>query len=302
MKVYFYSHTPALVKYNGFFIGKIGKNLTSYNCEENCLLEFIPTSDDYIPISVYNFTSSIVKRFSIYNELLLYVPSFKKNKSHPYKIIKQENFTLSSSQYLLTVLLDGVIKFYINGNYFATGELPFIPTTFKVEEVNDLLFISFVKEKTCLFIYRKTNTELTLVYSDIVENYSYQNSTLKAYKNYPNLFNLEVTEIWEYSANFNIKTIISNLDDKILSCNDKVKGYLFLSLIILNVDVKLLLSSELKEKSSYIKEFLDYPYLVTPFPSGNYPNDFLILTNKGAKRVNVTISSGYIESFSVDDC
>ena len=302
MKVYFYSHMPALVKHNGIFIGKIGKNLTSYFLEEDCLLEFIPICDDFLPIAVHNFTSSMVKCFSIYNELFLYIPSFKKNKSYPYKIIKQESHIIFSSQAQVTILLDGVIKFYINGNYFATNELPFIPNSFKIEEVGDLLFVSFIKEKTCLFIYRRTNSDLQLEYSDIIENYSFQNNLLKVFKKYSSLYNLEVTEMWEYQNVFRVKNFISNLDDKIFSLNDRVKGYLFLSLTILNVDVKILLSSELKEKSKYIKEFLDYPYLVTPFPSSNYPNDFLVLTKNGAKRVNITISNGIIESFSVDDC
>ena len=47
---------------------------------------------------------------------------------------------------------------------------------FENVEVDNLLFVTFIKEKTCLFIYRKTNSELHLEYSDIVENYSYQNN------------------------------------------------------------------------------------------------------------------------------
>ena len=76
---------------------------------------------------------------------------------------------------------------------------------------------------------------------------------------------------------------------------------IFLNLLILNADVSPFLSSNLLKKVNVIKEFLSYPYLCFENFESGYDNEYLILTNEGAKCVYLTFKNGLIEDFMVDD-
>ncbi len=300
MKVYFYSKIDAFLKVNGQYYGKINKTPSLANIDEGSLLEFLPVSQEYYPCTILGFSSKQANVFKLKNSLLIY-PNFSKKRNAPYKIITQTYVDLFNGKYLFTILADGSYKFHLNGDFFITGEIPFLPNDFKIEQNGDLVFISFVSKKKCLFVYQLQNNNLNLAYEDLIDDYSYSLNELKVFKNYAYPLDVQITETWAKNKTFKLTSVHGEYDKNLLIANEKIKGFIFINLLILNVDVSCFLSSNLIEKASSIKEFLDYPYLCFEnFESGN-DNEYLILTKSGAKCVELNFKNNLIEDFLVDD-
>ncbi|MBQ9782782.1 MAG: hypothetical protein IJW26_06365 [Clostridia bacterium] len=300
MKVYFYSKIDAVLKINGSFVGKIDKNPSCSYIEENSLLEFLPLIDDYNQVAVYNFSSKNAKIFKLKNSLLV-CPTFLKKRNAPYKIINQKTVDLFNLKHLFTILADGSYKFYLNGDFYVTSEIPFLPADFNIEQKDDFVFISFTQKKKCLYIYHLQNNTLSLCFNDVVDDYSYSFGTLKTYKNYKTIVDVNITETWTYDKSFTLTNVASEYDKSILMANEKIKGLFFINLLTLNGDVTPFLSSNLLQKASAIKEFLEYPYLCFEnFESAN-DNEYLLLTKNGAKCLYLTFKNNLIEDFMVDD-
>ncbi len=300
MKVYFYSKIPALLKINGSFVGKINKTPTFIDISDDSLLEYLPLVDDYFAISTFGFSSKQIKVFKLKNSILI-CPNFSKKRNAPYKIITQKFVEIFNTKHLLTIASDNSYKFYLNGDLYVTDEIPFLTSNFLVEQYDDFVFISFNLKKKCLFIYRLQDGCLKLCFKDIVDDYSYSSYRLNIYKKYLSPIDVEITETWSYDKSFNLTNIVSNYDKTILTSNEKIKGLLFINLLILNADVSLFLSSNLLKKANVIKEFLSYPYLCFENFESNNDNEYLILTNEGAKCIFLNFKNGLIEDFMVDD-
>ena len=300
MKVYFYSKIQALLKVNGTFVGKIDKNPSCMTISENSLLEFLPLLDDYNQVAVYNFSSSNAQIFKLKNSLLI-CPTFYKKRNAPYKILTQTSVDVFNSKHLFTILSDGSYKFYLNGDFYVTSEIPFLTTNFNVEQKDDFVFICFTQKKKCLYVYNLQNNALSLCFNDVVDDYSYSFGTLKTFKKYKSLVDVEITETWTYKNSFTLTNTSSNYDKSILMANEKIKGLFFINLLILNGDVTPFLSSNLVNRAKDIKGFLDYPYLCFENFESSIDNEYLLLTKSGAKCLLLTFKNNLIEDFMIDD-
>ncbi len=303
MKVYFYSKINALLKINGIFVGKINKTVTVLDCDtllDDSLIEFLPLLEDYFPIASVGFSSKQIKVFKLKNSILI-CPNFSKKRNAPYKIVAQKFVELFNTRHLLTIASDCSYKFYLNGDLCITDEIPFLTSDFSVEQQDDLVFISFNLKKKCLFIYRLQDGALKLCFKDIVDDYSYSYKRLNVYKKYTTPIDVEITETWTYSNTFTLTNTASNYDKQILMANEKIKGLIFINLLIINADVTPFLSNDLLKKANSIKEFLQYPYLCFENFESNCDNEYLILTSQGAKCVYLTFKNCLIEDFMVDD-
>lgn len=303
MKVYFYSKIKALLKINGIFVGKISKTPTVLDFFEplkDSFIEFLPLLEEYFPITSQGFSSKQLKVFNLKNSVLV-CPNFSKKRNAPYKIATQKFVEIFNTKHLLTVASDSCYKFYLNGDFYVTDEIPFLTTDCLIEQSGDLVFISFNLKKKCLFVYNLQNDKLNLCYKDIVDDYSYSSYSLNVYKKHTTPIDVEITETWTYNKSFTLTNTSSNYDKSILMTSEKIKGLIFLNLLILNADVSPFLSSNLLKKVNVIKEFLSYPYLCFENFESGYDNEYLILTNEGAKCVYLTFKNGLIEDFMVDD-
>ncbi len=300
MKVYFYSKIDAILKVNGTFVGKIDKTPSYLSVENESLLEFLPLSEEYYPITVYGFTSKQAKIFKLKNSLLV-CPIFQKKRNAPYSVVAQKYFNIFNSKHILTVLADGSYKFHLNGDFYISSEIPFLPTSFNVDECGDFVFVSFDQKKKCLFVYHLKDNSLELCFKDIVDDYSFSSNVLKVYKKYKTPTFIDVTETWTYNNSFKLTSTATEYDKSVLMANDKIKGLLFLNLLILNADVSAFLSSELLKKSNAIKEFLDYPYLCFENFESAKNNEYLLLTKSGVKCVVLSFLNNQIVDFGVDD-
>lgn len=299
MLVYFYSQQNAFVFCNGKYYGKINQNVKSANLEENSLLQFVCEDESYSSFYAYNLKSKNLKVYNLKKGILL-CPTFDKNRNLPYKIHLQKDISIKNSRHVITILLDGDIKFHINGLFYLTSELPFIADSVNIEEKDDFLFLSFQKEKTCLLIYKFYNGEYNLCYKDVVDSYSYQNLTLKIYKTYFTPYSLEITENWEFADKFSLVSTYSNLLDNVISLKKPLKNYTFMYLLIVKANVSAFITKNVKDKLNSLNEFLCYPKWVL-YNFEDNDDSVIILTNEGAKKVIFNYVGDLIDGFLVDD-
>ncbi len=300
MKVYFYSKIDAILKINGQYVGKVSKNVTFTLIEDNSLIEFLPLNDDYCSLSVFNFKSNLAKIYKLKNSLLI-CPVFTKKRNAPYKIISQTEVNVFDRKHLLTILSDGFYKFHLNGDFYVTDELPFVPDNFNVETRDNLVFITFTLYKKCLFVYTIKNNQLSLCFKDVIDDFSYTTYQLKTFKSYNLISKIDVTETWQFNNGFTLINTTCEYDKNLNMANLKIKGLLFLNLLILNGNITDFLANNLIEKSSNIKEFLHYPFIAFENFETNIDDEYLILTKSGAKCVKFSFLNNLICDFSVDD-
>ena len=299
MLTYFYSQQNAFVFLNGKYLGIINQNVKMVDVEENSLLQFVCEDSSFTPFYAYNLKSKNLKVYNLKKGVLL-CPTFEKNRNYHYKICFQKDITIKNSRHVLTLLLDGDIKFHINGQFYITSELPFIPNDIDVEEKDNFLFLSFKKEKTCLLIYRLENGEFNLRYKNVVDSYSYQNATLKIHRNYSSPYSLEITENWEYKDTFSLISTYSTNLNGITNHKKPLKNYLFIYLIIIGANVSSFVTQNIKSKLNSLKEFLCYPKSVL-YNFEDNDDSVIILTSEGAKKVVFNYLDNLIDGILVDD-
>ncbi len=299
MLVYFYSQQNAFVFLNGKYLGKINQNVKMLDIEENSLLQFVCEDESFMPFYAYNLKSKNLKVYNLKKGVLL-CPIFEKNRCYHYKIHFQKDITIKNNRHVITLLLDGDIKFHINGQFYITSELPFIPNDIHVEEKDNFLFLSFKKEKTCLFVYRLENGEFNLCYKNVVDSYSYQNALLKIYKNYPSPYLLEITENWEYKDKFSLISTYSQTLKSITNLKKPLNNYVFIYLIIIGANVSSFVTQNIKNKLNSLREFLCYPTTVL-YNFEDNDDSVIILTNEGAKKVVFNYLDNLIDGILVDD-
>ena len=132
MKLYLTAKIPSYLKINGNFIGKVNQNLKMVNANlGDALLEFLPVNTNYEP-----FYCDLNNSYDFLDGKLVF-PAFNKKRNFDYKILTQKRYDIDGNSFLLTLLQDGTIKFYLDGTFIATDELPFIPTSFDLKIIKN---------------------------------------------------------------------------------------------------------------------------------------------------------------------
>ena len=263
MKVYLYSETPAHLKINGEYYGKVNDNtfLIEENFE-NPFFEFLPINTRYLPV-YGSENSKELRNFSVKGGQLVY-PVYPIKNNYPFKVLgqkQQSSYNVSAS---VTTVLDGTIKFFLDGSVSDVKALPFIPKNFEITITSNLIIISFSAEKSALFIYSVQSR--TLVYSDVVDEfYITDNLTVKkAYKTVTDTF---IEEEWSLS---DTPILLSRRDVKGKYFND-VHPYLlplaFFENLIIGASVQDAVTLSLSQKIIDLQNFLGKYNKVLPLDS-----------------------------------
>ncbi|MBO5851820.1 MAG: hypothetical protein J6R29_05770, partial [Clostridia bacterium] len=200
MKAFFISEKEAFLKVNGEFLGEVNKNIKTAEICENSLLEFMPKNQNFVPSYSSVKGSNLVKTYPLFLGTLFSV-NFEKKRTFPYKILSQNSYSLGGNAYTLTVLLDGAIKFYLDGKLLATDELPFIPSSSKLELYGGYIFAIFYGKKTAIYAYSLENG--ALCYKNLVDSFEF-NSYFITKTIYKKTVDISVEEVYELNNNFTL--------------------------------------------------------------------------------------------------
>lgn len=252
MKAFFYSSKEAYLKCNGEFLGEVNPNLKTADVPNNSLLEFLPKNPNYVPTYSSEKGGALVKTYPLFNGVFYHI-DYEKKRTFPYKILSQNKYKINGDVYALTVLIDGTIKFYIDGNFCVTDELPFMPSSSKLEYLNGYIFAIFYGKTTAIYAYSLKNA--CLCYKNLVDEFILENhfSTKTIYKN---VVEIQVEEMYELGTNFTLinKTAIKNTSA--FSVSKNLIPLLFFDLILNGVNASEILSKNLYEKQAELREFI----------------------------------------------
>ncbi len=252
MKCFFCSDNSAFLKCNGSFLGEINCNLKYCEVLKNSLIEVLPTSKTLLPLYVNssNFLGTFTANF---NEYHLFYFKLNKRRNLPFKLLKQQNFYENGNNYTITIISDGVLKFYLDGGVYALDELPINPTSVDLKIYGNYLFLSFYSKKVAIFVYDITNSNL--VYKNLVDAFEINDTfTTTTYKNCG--VDIVIKEKWHYDSGFlkNEKSVQKNAS--IFSINKNILAVIFLNLLKEDGDVLEFLHPSLHDRVNDLKEFV----------------------------------------------
>ncbi len=265
MRLFFVSKIPAFVKINGELLIKINENLifTDYD-DEIFLLEILPTNPNFEPIFCEFKENKQLKIFDFLNGKLIF-PTFNRKRNHKYQVVYQKRFSLLNSEHLLSVISDGSIKFYLDGTFILTDELPFIPVSCDIKAYNNFLILSFTNKLTALFVYHIQNDKLVLSYKDIISEFSFDN-VLTTKKQIFTPINAVLVENWEFSNPLKILNVSLNSNFSIYSINKHLIPLFFFETFKYGYVETSILSDNLKERIKDLLSFVGTPICVFPHP------------------------------------
>ena len=216
MKVYFYSEILCYVKIDCNYVGIVDKNYNYLTLFGNELIEFTPKNHAYLPYATTldGEKDNLIKFYDGY----LFVPKFVKVRNLPYKLILQKCY---HDKFTLTVVTDGAIKFYLEGVFNATDELPFLPVDIDFKIVNNYVFIIFKNKKHAIFVY---DIHGTLCFKNIADNYEIDKElkiyifngdfcplNYNVYYTFDTPFSVTKTEIISYETTFTTKVEVGEI-------------------------------------------------------------------------------------------
>ena len=252
MKVYLYSETPAHLKINGEYYGKVNDNtfLIEENFE-NPLFEFLPINPRYQPVYGSENTKEL-RKFSVKNGQLVY-PVYPLKNNYPFKVLGQKQQSSYNVTANVTAVLDGNIKFFLDGSITDVKPLPFIPKNFEISIVSNLIIISFTAEKSALFIYSVQSG--TLVYYDVVDEF-YISNNLTVKKGYKTVTDTFIEEEWQLSDS---PTLLSRRDFKdkdFIDVHPHLLPLAFFENLIIGASVQDTVTFNLSQKIIDLQNFL----------------------------------------------
>lgn len=274
MEYYFISTTPYHLKINGEYVGKVTKNLTSLNLSHDSFLEFLPLSSDLQPIYTDLKCCLNVKKYPFLSgEIIL--PIFNKNQNCIFKVLGQKQFSVNGYNFLLTLLIDGYVKFYVDGSVSIIDCLPFIPSDFEVYSYNSYVFFVFTSNKTILIGYDFSTNTPTLIFKDLVDKFEISNP-LKIEKSYQFINPIIVFEEWNLSSKLTLLSRKTTLQKHVNEIHYSLIPLSFMQTLSVMGDVSIYLTDELKQRQNDLYEFIKKPKLL--FTSPNSFNEIISIT------------------------
>lgn len=294
MKVYLYSETPCHLKINGEYLGVINDNLhlADVECDEP-FFELLPISAKYLP--VYGSKScNDIKIFNSFGRRFIY-PVFPIKCGYPFKVIGQKQQSAYSILASVTVVLDGSIKFFLDGTISDVKALPFIPKDFEITIYSDLIILSFSAEKSAVFIY--STESKSLVFSGVYDEFFIsQNLTVK--KRYKTVSRTSIEEEWLLSS---APTLLSRRDIKekdFFDIHPHLLPLAFFENLSIGANVQGALAPRLYDRISDLSEFLGKIVKVVPYNSDSV---FLIKPN-AITLAKVEMENRLISNVLEEDC
>lgn len=293
MRLFLISKIPAYLKINGELLIKIDQNLKYFDyANEIFFVEFLPVNLNLEPIYCEFENNKRLKIFDFLDGKLLF-PTFNVKRNKQYSIINQKHFSLYGVNHLLTVITDGSIKFYLDGNLVATDELPFIPTDFDVKVYNDYIILSFIDKMTALFIYSVRNGKLELAYKDVVYEFNYDSVlTVKKCINTP--ISAFLIENWEFSTPLKLTNVSLNSNFSIYSVNKKILPFYFFENFKYGYVETSILCENLKNRVNDLLSFIGKPVLV--FPNPYNIDQIAVITESNVKVYSLEFNNNLISN------
>ena len=252
MKAFFYSEKQAYLKIDGHYVGDINENLKTAKIEDGCFFEFLPKNQNFAPTYSSESGCGLVKTYPFLGGVFFDV-NYEKKRNFPYKILSQQNYKIGGLNCNLTTLLDGAIKFYIDGDFFVTDELPFIPSSQNLQVLNGVIFAIFCGKKTAIYAYSIENGEL--LYKNCVDNFSLTNvfTTTTIYKN---VVNIQIEESFIVSNKITLNNKICNKNKSVFEVNKNLVPLLLFDLVKHDLSASEILTQKLSEKQGDLKAFI----------------------------------------------
>ena len=294
MKAYFLSDENAYLKVNGNFVGEVGKNVKVADISEDCLLEFLPKNPLYAPAYSNENGSFLIKVHQLFLGRIYYV-NYEKKRCFPYKILSQNGFIISGVNTTLTVLLDGAIKFFIDGKICVTDELPFLPTSAKLQEFCGSIFAIFYGKKTAVYAYDNGGN---LKYKNIVNSFDFDvNFNTKT--QVLGVCKLEILECYDVKNNFKLvkRSVLKN--KSAFEINKNLLPVLFFELILNGANASEILSQNLAEKQGDLSAFLGdvKHYFLNPYSQ----NEVVAIYEERASIYETIMQGGIITNIIEKD-
>lgn len=296
MKIYATCDFPCYFKINGEYAGVIDKNLKSFETElENPFFEALPQNNLFLPCYANLLGSSSLKVFKVEKGVLVY-PVLKKSANATFKLLGQADAVINGIKTVLSVTVDGNVKFYIDGIIKDVKPLPFIPEKFEIYCENGLIFASFSQEKTALFIYDATTGNL--VFSSVVNAFSYS-EVLTVQKRFLTTIKTTVIEKWSFKEG---AKLISKSDEKersFFEISPSLIPVAFFESIVIGSSISEIATPSLVKRYEELKDFLGKVIRVIPSPL-NDDSVWLVCENEVVKGVAV-FENGLISNVLLDD-
>ena len=267
MDYYFLSNTPYYLKVNGNYIGKVTKNLKVLQLLPPSFMEFLPACSDFLPCYSDLKSLDTIKKYP-FNGGEIILPIFNKKPHFSFKILGQKHFDYHGYTYLLSVVLDGTVKFYVDGKVAIIETLPFIPETFDIYTFNHFVFFTFSSQKTAIIGYDFSTASPTLIFKDIASDFTLD-SLLKIKKCYDFTNPIEVLESWDLSTAVTLQSRTATPLKPLTEIPKNLIALSFMESVSVMGDLSIYLTPELNARAQDIYEFIKKPlYLFYP------PNTF----------------------------
>ena len=294
MKAFIFSEIPAHLKINGEYMGIVSGNLHQAKIDDEAIFfELYPKNQAYAP--VYGDKScKDIKIFNLNGDLLVY-PIYPIKRDYPFKIIGQKEKQNYTARATVTVVCDGAVKFFIDGAVSDVKPLPFIPKSFDVDILSNLITVTFSAEKTAFFMYDIESKKL--VFSDVGEGF-YISSNLAVKKSFNTVTKTSIEEEWTLSSS---PTLISRKDIKekdFLEIHPQLLPLAFFENLMIGAQVESIVTPSLNGRISELKEFLGKVIKVIP----SYINgETLLIKGDGVSVAKLEFLNRLISNVLVED-
>ena len=295
MFFYFYSYSPAIIKINGVYNGKINDRFKRL---------FIDLLNPPFVEICFLYAKSLPLYFMLDKDFLLSPPDFvaitdlkggyaitinEAQSSCPFTIINQQKHSFA----VATVFKDNGLKlsietpndFYAQNIAFCCDSAEIIPFCLDNQQ---FLAINFLGEKNLLLCYLIDN-KVTEVFSKTAVEFCFENGFTTTEKHL-DIAKHKITCSWKFDGNKLLPmntTTEKDCDFNINNLIDSVLPYAFLEDFMLGDNVQEYLSDSVKQNFQFLKEYLGEYIGVFPPPSFRKFDEVALLYKNGHNKYNV---------------
>lgn len=262
MNAIFISKIDCYLKLNGQFLGLINSNSKIiYDFQEDCFLEFIPLSDDYLPTFYFKNHIGKVKKYTL-NGDLFFVPVFENKRNLKYDIILQKRISTNIGDLLITCIADGSYKYFLDGAIIYSGELPIKPTSTDAKIINGVLLIFFYGSVNLVIAFNLQNGEL--IFQDYGKKIELSNA-LDITKEYKTTIPTDIVYKWSIDKKPTLLTKDTFFRKSVYDISDNLLNLCFLELICIGANVSSFTTLKLSERLKDLVDFIGKPYILFPY-------------------------------------
>ncbi len=264
MKCYIFSDLLAHVKINGEYKGVVNDNLFIIDSpSDKPFFEFLPATNKF-SIVYGDKSHKNLKIFHVGDSLLVY-PIFPLKNDSPFKIIDQKSKSSYGVTANVTVLVDGAVKFFLDGSVSDVKLLPFTPNTFEISLFSNYVMLTFTLDKTAIFIYSIESRNL--VFSDLVDEF-YLSDYLTVKKTYKTVTHTFIERDWALGETPSIVATRDLKGKSFFEINFNLLPLAFFENLIIGGSVNEIVTPALNDRLLDLKEFLGKVIKVIPSPDG----------------------------------